>query len=47
MFYFTYSHTQKNTNITDIREHANVVLEKQKEKSCLSSLVMHCLPLSE
>lgn len=27
MFYFTYSHKQKNTNITDIREHANVVLE--------------------
>lgn len=46
MFYFTYNHKQKNTNITDIREHANVVLEKQKETPCLSSLVMHCLPLS-
>lgn len=29
MFYFTCSHKQKNTNITDIREHASVVLEKQ------------------
>ena len=29
MFYFTYK--QKKTNITDIREHANVVLEKQKQ----------------
>lgn len=47
MFYFTYSHKQKNNTITDIRENANVELEYQKLKSCLSSLVMHCLPLSE
>ena len=45
MFYFTYSHKQINTNITDIREHANVVLEYQKEK-VLSFLSCYALPAS-
>lgn len=40
MFYFTYSHKQKNTNITDIREHANVVLETNKKKSPVFPLLL-------
>lgn len=46
MSYFTYSHkTEKNTTITKIREHANVVLEWQKQK-VLSFLSCYALPAS-